>query len=218
MRPIMQSDDVIAQLASYDPGAYYVPEHDRLQSEADQYWTWHWDGAEGSELIVDLWSGAVSLVLRDTGSKDCTTSERQKGNSILDLPELRAKMEKRFGWLAQSYTEMRATAEEAGIGASSLQSLPSSPTPLGTTAQCVVAPSADLQSMTEPPGSDCKRPMGICPLLTWRWLDDYIKLKATCRILHELEALQACLHRRGELRPGSPAHGKNSRLCCYCSF
>ena len=130
--------EVIRELASYDPEAYYVPERERLKSEADQYWTWHWNGAEASELIIDLWSGAVGVVLSDTGSKDCTTPGKQTGNSILYLPELRAKMQKRFGWLAKSYTEMRDIAVEAGIGASILQPTPHSLFPLGTPAESVV--------------------------------------------------------------------------------
>ena len=46
---------------------------------------------------------------------------------------------------------------------------------------------------------DCSCPVGWAPSFTRQWLDDYIKLKATCGVLHELETLQACLQRHGEL-------------------
>ena len=84
-----------------------------MQSEeatAERYWTVKWGGAEGSEVVVDLWSGAVGVVHRDSGSEEC----------VLNLPELRAKMQKRFGYLVTSYPRMKDRVIEEGYGASCL--------------------------------------------------------------------------------------------------
>ena len=62
-------------------------------SEKDDYWTFHWNGSDGSEVVVDLWSSAVGVVHRDRGNKDSTTSGKQQ---IMYLPELRSKAERRF--------------------------------------------------------------------------------------------------------------------------
>ena len=81
------------------------------------YWKRKWKGTEGSEIIVDLWSGAVGIVHRASDSEDCTTSESQCVSSTMYLPELRARMQTRFGWLAISLPLMKDRAIAAGYGA-----------------------------------------------------------------------------------------------------
>lgn len=113
----MQSEQAIAELKSpgyqtrpvlLDLATLYSVEH-----TAERYWAVQWNGAEGCEVVVDLWSGAVGIVDRNSGSEDCTTSG---GNSILYLPELKARMQGRFSWLADSYLEMKGRAAAAGYG------------------------------------------------------------------------------------------------------
>ena len=79
----------------------------------EHYWTFRWKGAEGSEVVVDLWSGAVGIVHRASSSEDCTIS----GDRIIYLPELRARMQERFGRVAACYTYLEGRVNEAGYGA-----------------------------------------------------------------------------------------------------
>ena len=71
---------------------------------------------------------------------------------------------------------------------------PSCTCPLDRELNTLFSP-ADLQSLTQPTSEVWCPTMGS---LAFRWLDEFVKLKATCRVLLELETLQACLHRRGD--------------------
>ena len=83
-------------------------------SEEHDYWTVEWKGPDGSEVVVDLWSGAVGVVHRDRGTEDCTTSGQQQ---IMYLPELKTKTERRFAWVYINYDRERERATKAGFGA-----------------------------------------------------------------------------------------------------
>lgn len=105
----------------YPPGARKFARE--MNAKKDKYFFEDWDGAEGSDVVVDLWSGAVGVVSRDS-SEDCTTSGQQCVNAtMMYLPELEAKTLQRFGWLFSNYSTMSERALKAGLGASSLQSL-----------------------------------------------------------------------------------------------
>ena len=69
---------------------------------------------------------------------------------------------------------------------------------------------ADLQSLTQPPREVWCPTMGS---LAFRWLEDYIKLKATCRVLHELETRVAWLQRHG--LAWLQRHGGREYLCLW---
>ena len=110
----MQSQQAMAELEGHVPRT--VPFWwTSLQSEeaiAERYWTLNWSGPEGkSEIVADLWSGAVGIVHHSSGSEEGV-------DSIIHLPELKIKMQKRFGSLAQSYPSMKDRAAKAGFGAS----------------------------------------------------------------------------------------------------